>query len=307
MDNMHKQAERTLKGLERRLQAEYRTAYEEITKKLEMLTKSFQKQDAAKRVLLSNGSITKEQYIAWYKQQMIKGGRLQAIQKSLAAEMTKANIAGMNIINATTTGVFTDNVNYGAYEVEKGFGVSTAFSLYDQKTAAILADKEHLYKHINIRKDTVWNTKKISSAMLQSVLQGETIPQMAKRLRTVTDMNYNSSVRNARTMITGAENAGRLQGYRDMEEYGLHSKKVWIATLSERTRDSHRLLDNEEAEIDEPFTNGLMYPGDPSGEPGEYYNCRCTMIAKTDHMDKIANRWSKLPKDTSYEEWKRGK
>lgn len=308
MDQMHKKTDRTLKSLERRLQTEYRQAYEETTKKLEKLTKNFQKKDAEKRVLLSNGFITQEQYIAWRRDWLIKGGRLQAIQKSLANEMVKANVASMEIINATTNGVFADNANYAAFELEKGFGLSTAFNLYDQNTARILADDEGLHKKINIRKDTTWNTKKVSSAMLQSVLQGETIPQMAKRLRSVTDMNYHSSVRNARTMITGAENAGRLQGYRDMAEYGLHAKKVWEATLSGKTRESHRLVDREEVDIEESFSNGLMYPGDPNGEPGEVYNCRCTMIAKTDHLDmSIAHRWSDLPEGLSYDDWKRGK
>jgi hypothetical protein len=131
---------------------------------------------------------------------------------------------------------------------------------------------------------------------------------MARRLKKVTDMNYNSAVRNARTMITGAENAGRLQGYRDMAEYGLHADKVWMATLSGKTRDSHRIVDRETVPIDETFSNGLMYPGDPDGEPGEVYNCRCTMIAQTDHLESWAEkRWSDLPAGISYEEWKRGK
>lgn len=30
---------------------------------------------------------------------------------------------------------------------------------------------------------------------------------------------------------------------------------------------------------DKPFSNGLMYPSDPSGAPSEVYNCRCTMRA----------------------------
>ena len=64
MDQMHKKTDRTLNSLERRLQTEYRQAYEETTKKLEKLTKNFQKKDAEKRVLLSNGFITQEQYLS---------------------------------------------------------------------------------------------------------------------------------------------------------------------------------------------------------------------------------------------------
>ena len=308
MDKMHKQTDRELKMLEKRLQTEYKQAYEEISKKLERMSKSFQKKDAEKRVLLSNGDITQQMYTTWRQEQMMKGGRLYAIQKSLAETMVKANVASMDIINAQTNNVFAENANYAGFEIEDGFHLSTAFSLYDQNTARILADAEGLHKKINIKKDTTWNTQKVSSAMLQSVLQGETIPQMARRLKKVTDMNYNSAVRNARTMITGAENAGRLQGYRDMAEYGLHAKKVWMATLSGKTRDSHRLVDNETVEIDDTFSNGLMYPGDPDGEPGEVYNCRCTMIAQTTNLEPWAEkRWSDLPAGISYEEWKEGK
>lgn len=308
MDYMHKKTDRTLTSLERRLQTEYNQAYEETTKKLKRMTKTFQKKDAEKRVLLSNGDITQDQYIAWYKEYMMKGGRLQSIQKSLAEEMVKANIASMDIINATTDGVFMDNINYGAFEVEKGFGLSTSFSLYDKNAVNILANEEGLHKKINISKDMRWNTKNISSAILQSVLQGETIQKMAKRLQKVSDMNYNSAVRNARTMITGAENGGRLQAYRDMEERGLICKKVWEATISSRTRESHRKIDMEKVSIDEEFSNGLMYPGDPSGDGAEVYNCRCTMVADFDHAtDEARKRWNDLPEDITYEEWRRGK
>ena len=308
MDQMHKKTNKTLKGLERRLQTEYKLAYEEVSKKLLSMTKRFQKEDAKKRVLLSNGVITHEQYIAWRRDWMIKGGRLQAIQKSLAEELVKTNVTSMDIINATSTGVFTDNINFGAYEVEHGFGMSTNFSLYDQNSVMLLADDAHLYKHINIAKDMRWNTNKISSALLQGIIQGESIEHIAKRLKTVTDTNQTSAVRNARTMITGAENAGRLQGYKDMAKQGLHAKKMWMATLSDRTRDSHRLMDLKTADIDKPFENGLMYPGDPNGNPGEVYNCRCTMVAKMDYYDPAkASRWSELPEYVTYEKWKRGK
>ena len=36
-------------------------------------------------------------------------------------------------------------------------------------------------------------------------------------------------------------------------------------------------MDGELAEIEEPFSNGLMFPKDSDGAPAEVYNCRCTM------------------------------
>lgn len=52
--------------------------------------------------------------------------------------------------------------------------------------------------------------------------------------------------------------------------------KQWDAALDSRTRDSHARLDGEIRELDEKFSNGLMFPGDPSGRPEEVINCRCT-------------------------------
>ena len=38
----------------------------------------------------------------------------------------------------------------------------------------------------------------------------------------------------------------------------------------------HVIMDGEIARIDEPYSNGLMYPGDMNGELSEFINCRCT-------------------------------
>lgn len=51
--------------------------------------------------------------------------------------------------------------------------------------------------------------------------------------------------------------------------------KQWDAALDGRTRDSHRMVDGEIRELDKPFSNGLMFPGDPSGSAAEVVNCRC--------------------------------
>ena len=56
--------------------------------------------------------------------------------------------------------------------------------------------------------------------------------------------------------------------------------KQWDATLDKRTRDSHAQVDGEIRELDEKFSNGLMYPGDPNGRPEEVINCRCALLQR---------------------------
>ena len=155
-----------------------------------------------------------------------------------------------------------------------------SFTLLDAHTVDRLrreGDVKLPYKKVNIPKDERWNTKLMASKLLQGILAGDSIPDIAKSLLSVVGYNAASAVRNARTMVTGAENLGRLDSYDDLAEQGVIQKKVWIATADDRTRESHLELDGEEVDIDQPFSNGLMYPADPSGDPAEVYNCRCSM------------------------------
>lgn len=134
-------------------------------------------------------------------------------------------------------------------------------------------------KGLDVPKDERWNTKQMSSKLLQGILNGSSIPEIAQSLMEVIGNNKVSAVRNARTMVTGAENAGRLGSYQDLAEKGVVQKKVWLATHDERTRESHIEIDGEEQDPDKAFSNGLMYPGDtdPSVDPSEVWNCRCSM------------------------------
>ena len=155
-----------------------------------------------------------------------------------------------------------------------------SFSLIDENTVARLqkdGDIDLPAKKINVPKDERWNTKQMSSKLLAGILNGDSIPRIATSLTDVIGNNSASAVRNARTMVTGAENRGRLDSYENLEEQGVVQKKVWIATADDRTRESHIELDGEEVDVGEPFSNGLMYPADPNGDPAEVWNCRCSM------------------------------
>lgn len=146
-----------------------------------------------------------------------------------------------------------------------------AFSLIDKATVT------GLKKIVNETKDEDWNIKQLNSKLLQGILNGDSVQKIADSFLTVVGNNEASAERNARTMVTGAENKGRLDSYENLAGQGVVQKKVWIATPDDRTRESHFELDGEEVDIDQAFSNGLMFPGDQSGDPSEWWNCRCTM------------------------------
>ncbi len=54
-----------------------------------------------------------------------------------------------------------------------------------------------------------------------------------------------------------------------------YTSKLWVTVGDDRVRHSHASQDNEERPIDQPFSNGLQYPGDPNGGPEDNCGCRC--------------------------------
>ena len=184
-------------------------------------------------------------------------------------------------------------INYNAlYQSVDGVG-GYAFSLVDADTVKTLAttDKSLLpYKQLDKKTDIRWNVKKMNAEVLQGILQGEPMDKIAGRLSKVTEMNETSAIRNARTMVTGAENKGRQDSYKRAEKDGIIMKREWIATNDSRTRHWHAELDGVEVDIDEPWVNEfgeIMFPGDPSADPANTYNCRCSMDAKVIGFKKV--------------------
>lgn len=87
-----------------------------------------------------------------------------------------------------------------------------------------------------------------------------------------------------RTETMAAINASRHQAWEQAAAKGGFSvddvEKGWVSTRDLRTRDTHRHMNGEKARLQQPFSNGLMYPGDPNGAIGEIANCRCRLVYK---------------------------
>ena len=132
-------------------------------------------------------------------------------------------------------------------------------------------------RKVKIPKDRQWNSKQIHSKLIQGMERGDSVQKIARSMRDVMDGNSKSAIRAARTMVTSAENHGRLDSYKALSDEGLILKKYWEATPDDRTRPSHRDMDGEEQDIDKEFSNGCMYPGEGHGPADEVWNCRCSM------------------------------
>lgn len=307
-DEAHEEVEELLAEVERRIRREYLRALSDTQEKLEDYLRRFEAKDSIKRGQAERGEITQEGYATWRRNQILVGERWQEMVDGLAGEYADAGRIAMSAVNEHTPEAYAANYNYGTFQVERGAMVDTAFTLYDRQTVErLLRDEPDLLPapSVNVPKEKRWNRQHIVSAVTQGILQGESLDKVARRLQSVADMDFRAAMRNARTAMTGAQNAGRVDSYRRAQGMGIGLRQEWLATLDQRTRHSHRRLDGERVEVGEEFSNGLRYPGDPEGgRKSEIYNCRCTLVPVIEGLDQSdAPRNSKLG-GMSYEEWK---
>ena len=287
-DKAHRLTDEKLEEMEKRLSAIYSRAEKEIQKTADEYFSKFAKQDEEKRKLLEQGKITEDEYNKWRKGKVMYGKRFTEMKEQCAQQLLKVNETALAYVNGELPEVYAINYNALAGSVDGVGGYS--FTLVDADTVKNLATTDTSllpYKEIDPSKDIPWNMKKINAETLQGILQGESMDKIAKRLRNVQEMNKTQAIRSARTLVTGAENKGRLDSHRQAEEDGIILEEKWVATKDGRTRHSHAMLNGETKKTNETFSNGLEYPGDPSGRPEEVYNCRCTMTAKVLGFKKV--------------------
>ena len=129
--------------------------------------------------------------------------------------------------------------------------------------------------------------KAFRKALADGIENGMSIENLRKELQKES-VNVFDELSNTRAYLiarteTGASmNIGQVATYKAT---GIE-KKQWLATYDDRTRDTHLMMMDKIANIDETFeverTDGgidnMLYPLDPNGSAENVCNCRCTII-----------------------------
>jgi SPP1 gp7 family putative phage head morphogenesis protein len=150
-------------------------------------------------------------------------------------------------------------------------GVGVSFSVDNPRVKAWIKDKVFKFAY-EVNETT---ERQLRKALVDAINAGGAIKEIQSEVKRIFgDAKGYRNERIARTETIGATNLG---AYEAIKQSGLVARKEWIATLDERTRDSHDNIDGESVELDDTFSNGLKYPGDPDGELSEFINCRCTI------------------------------
>lgn len=227
----------------------------------------------------------------WQYNQIGRGNHWKELRDQMSSRLTETKIIASQYANDALPRAYANASNYEATlarasAIEQG-ALGIRFDLVDEYTVRNLMmhngnNIEFRTLSVNPVRDYKWNSQRIQSALLQGILQGDSISDFTNRFMLVMENNRKSAIRNARTAVTSARSAGKQSRWNDLARQGCEMTKIWVDTHDGMPpeREAHWLAHMQEVPYDEPFVVGgeeMMYPCDASASPANVYNCRCTM------------------------------
>ena len=117
----------------------------------------------------------------------------------------------------------------------------------------------------------------------RGIAQGLSYQEMARNLKNVTNVDYNKTLRIAKTEGHRIQQEATYNVQKRAIAKGAKVVKQWDSTLDGKTRPTHRALDGQIVGVDDYFKSEsgykALYPGN-FGIPSEDCNCRCCLLQR---------------------------
>lgn len=304
--------------LRKRIYRIYAQANEDISSTVREYWNNLKKRDEAMREQVNLGKMTKDEYKMWRITQEARGKHFVQMQTQVAKRMTEANKTAVKYMNASAVNVYEDTFGSDAFMLEQLTGTNAfagiSFTMMNESAVRnlVINNPETMpyydenypkAKGVLTNKDIKWGQKIITNAAMQGIVQGKGVLEIANEIQSrIVTMSRTSAIRAARTSLGSAQNAGHQAAYSTANAQGVTGKKTWMAYHDRRVRDSHAHLDGVQIGVNDVFPNGLRFPKDPKGEPGEVYNCRCRIVYAP---DVVADQFKTKNTVESYYKWKK--
>lgn len=217
----------------------------------------------------------------------------KALLEQLADILQKLDKEQYQKIGEYLEGCYRDGFISAQYMLQKQ-GIPIVLPIVqNQVVKALKTDSkisEGLYRRMG--KDTTKLKKRIAAEISRGIASNSTYSHIALNLDSAANIGFNNAMRITRTEGGRIQSEATFEAMNEAKKMGAEVAKRWDAALDSRTRESHARVDGEVRELDEPFSNGLMYPRDPAGRAEEVINCRCALLQKA--------RWLLDENETKY-------
>lgn len=265
----------------------YNQATEDITKK----SKELQEQIKDIQSLIDNTDDEKEleRLKSMHQSKVYQKQYQDALKKQIGGILDNMQVEEFKTVSAYLNKCYEEAFLGTLYDMQ-GQGIPLCFPIDQQAMvqAVQLDSKISNGLYSSIGENVAELKKTITSEVSRGIATGATFPQIAKQIQSRMTGVYTNKTGGA---LYRAELIARTEGHRiqcqstmnacyEAKDRGADIVKQWDSTLDGDTRPSHRQVDGEIKELDEKFSNGLMFPGDPSGGAAEVCNCRCALLER---------------------------
>ncbi len=281
------------KDVLRSLEKEYRAALEQINEKIK---------------LLQSDELTQSRVYQIQYQQALKG-QIEAILEKLHGDE-------YSTIQQYLSDSYSEGFLGTMYSVHKQ-GIPVIIPI-DKNAAvkAVLTDSKlsaPLYEALGL--DIKAMKRSIRAEISRGIASGMSYADIARNLQNATKAPFDRAKTIVRTEGHRIQQESAEDARQEARKKGADVVKQWDATLDGATRATHRNLDGQIKETDEPFAYGgkkAMYPG-AFGDPAEDCNCRCVALTRArwaldeEELATLKERaaFFELDKQDSFEDFKK--
>lgn len=263
----------------RRLKSVYNQSLKDITEKTKELQAQIEAFDALEGIATDPEELAR---IKSMKQSKVYQKQYQeALKKQVNGILDNMQVEEFNTVDSYLKKCYEDGFVGTVYDLHnQGIPLIMPLDQTAMVRAVQLDSKISQGLYTRLGEDVSLLKKKITATVSRSISTGISYQQAAKQLASYTNIGYNNAVRIARTEGHRIQVQSSMDACEKAKEKGADVVKQWDATLDSNTRESHQAVDGEIRELDKPFSNGLMFPGDPSGGASEVVNCRCALLQR---------------------------
>ena len=196
-----------------------------------------------------------------------------------------------------------------------GQGIPLIMPIDQKKVAAAIKLDPKISKNLytKLGEDVAFLKKRIANNISRGIATASEYKVIARNIAADSNVGFNRAMRIARTEGHGVQVQAAVDVQHEAKAKGADIVKQWDAALDGRTRESHRQVDGEIRELDEKFSNNMMYPSDPAGGAAEVVNCRCALLQRAkwaldeEELETLKERakYFKLDKTENFEDFKK--
>lgn len=113
----------------------------------------------------------------------------------------------------------------------------------------------------------------VAAYVNDGISSGKSLEEISKTLK-----ERASSIAESRARLIATNEVIAASGYASRQaalQSGVVKSKTWLSSRDENNREAHEAIDGQTVSLNDPYSNGLQFPGDPDGRASEVVECHC--------------------------------